>query len=102
MSRAAQEFGVPPEGMPEVLRDMRQRGVIEEGMPANFRHALARDAIYHTLTPGQRRMKHDNVANYLIKLGPRAARPVSAYIPSHTAIAKQSPTPHCCVPPPDT
>ncbi|CAP42786.1 conserved hypothetical protein [Bordetella petrii] len=94
MARAAQEVGVPPEGMPEVLRELRQRGLIEEGMPANFRHALVRDAIYHTLSPGQRRMQHHSVANYLIELGPRAEPVESAYIARHLEMAQHPDASH--------
>ena len=90
MARAAQEFGVPAQGMPEVLSELRQRGLIEEGIPANFRHALVRDAIYHTLSPGQRRLQHENVANYLIELGPRAEPVESAYIARHLDMAQHA------------
>src|SRR3546814_13673551 len=63
-------------------------------MPANFRYALVRDAFYHTLSPGQRRMQHENVASYLIDLGPRAEPVESAYIARHLDMAQHADASH--------
>lgn len=87
MHRAAQDMGMSPHRMPEILLELRQRGLIEEGIPANFRHALVRDAIYQTLSPGQRRITHEKVANYLIEQESRAESVESAYIARHLDIA---------------
>ncbi|MBV7486036.1 AAA family ATPase [Bordetella sp. BOR01] len=90
MARAAQEFNVNPQSMPEVLAELRQRGLIDDAIPANFRHALVRDAIYHTLSPGQRRLQHEIVANYLIEQSPRSEPVESAYIARHLEMAQHA------------
>lgn len=90
IARAAREAGMPPGQVPQALFELHRRGLIEEGASLKFRHALVRDAIYHTLGPQQRRTQHERVARYLVELGLGAELTESACIARHYELAQHA------------
>lgn len=83
VTRASQELGVSTKRVMNLVRQLRQHDLIEDGMPARFCHALTRDAVYQMMDPAQRRIQHANVAQFLIGRDPRVARVEAALIAHH-------------------
>jgi DNA-binding SARP family transcriptional activator len=83
LTRAAAADGLSRRDIPQLLGELHRRGLIDDGVPANFRHELIRAAIYTTLNPNERRRQHEQVAQYLLDVDPRAKAPEPAYIALH-------------------
>src|SRR3546814_6545072 len=83
VTRAAFELGMTVKRVLALVNQLHQHGLIDEGMPARFRHALTRDAVYRTIDPVQRKVQHANAAQFLINRDPRLARAEAAYIARH-------------------
>ncbi|ANN76553.1 AAA family ATPase [Bordetella flabilis] len=83
LARAAAAGGLSSRDIPRLLGELHRRGLIDDGVPASFRHELIRAAIYTTLNPGERRRQHEQVAQYLLDMDPRAKGPEPAYIALH-------------------
>ncbi|HTK00161.1 MAG TPA: AAA family ATPase [Bordetella sp.] len=83
LTRAAAAAGFNRRDIPGVLSTLHRHGLIDDGVPANFRHELIRVAIYRSLSPGERRRQHDQVAQYLIGADTQAKPADPAYIALH-------------------
>lgn len=82
------EHGMKPRQVLGLLRQLSQHGLVDEGMPARFCHAVTRDAIYQTLDAAQRRRQHQQIAQFLISHEPRKARSDAAYVARHLDAAE--------------
>ena len=67
MLRASKKMDWNADDLPKILDELRQHGLISDQIPADFCYPLIRDAIYHSLSPGQRRRHHAHVAQCLIE-----------------------------------
>jgi DNA-binding SARP family transcriptional activator/tetratricopeptide (TPR) repeat protein len=94
LTRAAEAAGFSRRDIPALLGELHRRGLIDEGVPANFRHELIRAAIYQTLSPGERRRQHEEVAQYLIGTDTRAKAADPGYIALHLDQARNPEATH--------
>lgn len=83
LAHAAQRLAVNTKQVLGFMAQLRQHGLIDEGMPARFCHDLTRVAVYQTMDPVQRKQQHANVAQFLIHRDARLARAQAAYIAQH-------------------
>lgn len=80
--------------IPLLLGELHRRGLIDDAVPANFRHGLVRVAIYQTLSGKERRQYHEQVAQHLIGLDASGAPREPAYIAFHLENASDSKAAH--------
>jgi DNA-binding SARP family transcriptional activator len=83
LTREAVTAGFSRRDIPALLAELHRRGLIDDSVPASFRHELIRAAIYQTLSPSERRRQHDQVARYLIGADAYAKAGDPAYIALH-------------------
>ncbi|MFT0547408.1 AAA family ATPase [Allopusillimonas ginsengisoli] len=79
----AQKLGISTRQVSVLMVQLRQHGLVDEGMPARFCHDLTRVAVYQTMDPLQCKLQHASVAQFLIERDPRLARVHAAYIAKH-------------------
>src|SRR5690606_34999909 len=82
------EHGLKPRQVLTLSRQLSAHGLIDEGMPARFCHAVTRDAVYQSLDAAQRRQPHHHAAQFLIPHAPRKARSAAAYVAPHLDAAE--------------
>jgi DNA-binding SARP family transcriptional activator len=83
LTRAAADAGFSRRDIAGLLGELHRRGLIDDGVPANFRHELIRAAIYQSLSPAERRRQHEQAAQYLIAADGAAQPAEPAYIALH-------------------
>lgn len=94
LTRAAMAVGLNRRDIPGLLVELHRRGLIDDGIPANFRHELIRTAIYRSLSPQERQRQHEQVAQYLMSLDPRANASEPAHIALHLDHARHADASH--------
>ncbi len=87
LTRTAQHLGLSSRQAHSFISQLRQHGILDEGMPVRFCHALTRMAVYETIDPSKRRQFHAKVAQFLIDRDPGEARSNAATIAQHLDVA---------------
>src|SRR5690606_16241314 len=88
LARAAPYLQLTTRQALSVVTQLRQHGLLEEGMPVRFCHALTRLAVYETIDPLERKPLHAKVAQLLIDRDPTSAREQAATIAYHLDAAE--------------
>lgn len=83
LGRVAQHLGLSTRQTLALLGQLRQHGILDEGMPVRFCHALTRVAVYETIDPADRRQMHAKVAQFFTDREPATARAHAATIAMH-------------------
>ena len=90
LARAAEYLGMTTRQAMAALSELHQHGLLEDGMPIRFRHALTRLAVYETIDPLDRGQLHAKAGQLMIEREPGAARAQAASIARHLDAAEHS------------
>ncbi|NYT85123.1 AAA family ATPase [Pollutimonas harenae] len=83
LTHASQKLDVNPRQVHTLMTQLRQHGLVEDGMPTRFCHDLTRVAVYQTMDPVQRKQQHANVAQFLIHRDAQQAQAQAVCIAQH-------------------
>lgn len=88
LAYAAQKLNITSRQIQALMTQLRQHGLVAEGMPARFCHDLTRVAVYQTMDPVQRKQQHANVAQFLIHRDVQQAQAQAVCIAQHLDASK--------------